>query len=227
MAQWGFSLEDLGVAWPSQWPTHAMAWSALMVSTLVLSMTVLGKEEAKNYPQIEAKVWSASTLGWSALGVDVLLGRLRIHVSRLFAVSHGVAIGHVAGRGHQHHALLGHTLPQGQRRDLWCLPVGVLTCWMTLQTESVFLAWVGHAVVSWFNTAYHVFVALTFTWVGWTKRAAEQGQTGRYGVDVNGPPTAPCVRIPLRQTSRVSMAMRPSESTTTLRVTPDFGAAML
>ena len=38
-----------------------------------------------------------------------------------------------------------------------------------LETGSLLLTVVGHVLVSWFNTAYHVRRNPNMTWVGWTR----------------------------------------------------------
>lgn len=169
MAQFGLSLADLGVAWPSQWPTHVMlAWSALIAGTLV--MTVVGeKEVAKNYPQMKARVWSASTLGWSALGwmcylagYEVMFrGYLLFPLAAMLGVWPAIGISTMIYTVMHFHKGMGETLA--------CLPAGVLICWITLQTESVFLAWAGHAVVALFNTTYQVLRRPEIEWAGWTR----------------------------------------------------------
>ena len=168
-SQWGWSLEEMGVAWPSHISTEVwMAWFALMVSTLVLSM-VAGKEGAKNYPQIRATSWSLSTMFWSGLGWTIYLsayefmfrGFLLFPMASVIGMWPAVAVSTMLYSVTHFH--------KGKGETLWCLPVGVLTCWMTVETGSLLLTVVGHVFVSWFNTAYHVRRNPDMTWVGWTK----------------------------------------------------------
>lgn len=169
MTEFNLSLADLGVAWPSQWPTNVMlAWSVLIAGALV--MTVFGeKEVAKNYPQIEAKVWSASTLGWSALGwmcylagYEVMFrGYLLFPLAAMLGVWPAIGISTMIYTVMHFHKGMGETLA--------CLPTGVLICWITLQTESVFLAWAGHAIVALFNTTYQVLRRPEIEWAGWAR----------------------------------------------------------
>ena len=171
-SQWGWSLEEMGVAWPSHISTEVwMAWFALMVSTLVLSM-VAGKEGAKNYPQIRATSWSLSTMVWSGLGWTIYLsayefmfrGFLLFPMASVIGMWPAVAVSTMLYSVTHFH--------KGKGETLWCLPVGVLTCWMTVETGSLLLTVVGHVLVSWFNTAYHVRRNPDMTWVGWTKGAS-------------------------------------------------------
>jgi len=165
----GWSLADLGVKSPAPAPLELwLWWAALLGSTIVLSM-VAGKEGAKNYPQIRAKEWSLSTMVWSGAGWTLYLsayefmfrGFLIFPVASAIGMWPAVAISTMLYSVTHFH--------KGKGETLWCLPVGVMTCWMTVETGSLFHAAVGHIVVSWFNTAYHVRRNPDMKWVGWRK----------------------------------------------------------
>lgn len=165
----GWSWADLGLRWPAPASNELwLWWCALIVSTVILSV-VAGKEGAKNYPQIRAQEWSLMTMIWSGLGWSVYLvayefmfrGYLLFPLVSELGVWPAVAISTMLYSITHFH--------KGKGETLWCIPVGVMTCWMTLETGSLFHAATGHIVVSWFNTAYHVRRNPTMRWVGLRK----------------------------------------------------------
>ena len=168
-AKWGWTLEDMGVAWPQDVSAEVWGvWTALMISTVVLSM-VAGKEGAKNYPQIRATEWSLSTMIWSGLGWTIYLAAYEFMFRGFLLFPMASAIGTWPAVAISTMLYSVTHFHKGKGETLWCLPVGVLTCWMTVETGSLLLTVVGHVLVSWFNTAYHVRRNPNMTWMGWTR----------------------------------------------------------
>ena len=140
--------------------------------------------------------WSA--LGWMCYpaGYEVMFrGYLLFPLAAMLGVWPAVGISTILPRS---------AFPE--HGALTCLPAGV-DLLITLQTESVFLAWAGHAVVALFNTTYQVLVALRFN--GRVGARLNRGR-GRYGVDVNRSTNVTMRANSSSSNSRVSMAMRPS-----------------
>ena len=165
-AQFGWTTKSLGVTWPTETsPAVWAAWAGLILSTMFLSVAA-GKEGAKNYPQMRVTSWSLSTMVWSGLAWTLYLsayefmfrGFLLFPMASVVGVWPAIAVSTTLYSITHFH--------KGKGETLWCLPVGVLTCWMTLETQSLLHTLSGHVLVAWFNTAYHVRRNPEMVWAG-------------------------------------------------------------
>lgn len=172
----GWRLEDLGVRLPEVTSTAVWLWWLFLIVTTIGLSIAARKEGAKNYPQIRATHWTGMTMFWSAAGWTIYLsayefmfrGFLFFPLATQVGVWPAIAISTMLYSVTHFH--------KGKGETLWCLPVGVMTCWMTLETGSLFHTALGHIVVSWVNTAFHVSRNPQMHWMG-LKKAREARAT--------------------------------------------------
>lgn len=161
-----WSLPDLGCLWTLEAPSDVWLWWVVLVGcTLFLSMAT-AKQGAKNYPQIRAKHWSWATMVISAGGwlVYLLAYEFMFRGYLLFPLAAEWGFWPAAAASTLLYSLTH--FHKGKGEVLWCLPVGILTCYMTYETGSLALTFLGHLVVSWYNTAYHVRRNKDMAWAG-------------------------------------------------------------
>ena len=161
-----WSLPDLGCFWTLEAPSDVWLWWVVLVGcTLFLSMAT-AKQGAKNYPQIRAKHWSWATMVISAGGwlVYLLAYEFMFRGYLLFPLAAEWGFWPAAAASTLLYSLTH--FHKGKGEVLWCLPVGILTCYMTYETGSLALTFLGHLVVSWYNTAYHVRRNKDMAWAG-------------------------------------------------------------
>ena len=145
----GWGPEALGLAWPAA--QNALIWKwTLGLGAAVIGVAALGARKFDpQYPQVQAREWTGSMmavnwLGWALYlaGYEFLFRGVLFHWSRCW-VRPTVSI----------RTVFGYACTQRTGRGHWRHPVGVLLCWVTLQTESLWPAILVHIFMAWTNAA--------------------------------------------------------------------------
>ncbi len=157
------SLADYGVA--AKFPPAFFYWT-LGLGAVVIFLTSRSARQPDNlaqYPEIRRLPWSRSTLLWSALSwVGYLVayellfrGFLLFSCVRAFGDLSAIVINTAI------YALVH--VPKGAKEGIGAIPLGVLLCWITLQTETI-----------WVAVLVHIFLALSNEWFSLKYRLLEQ-----------------------------------------------------
>jgi membrane protease YdiL (CAAX protease family) len=129
-------------------------------------------DNIKSYPQIRKKSWSFSLFFLSAVSWIVYLfsyeflfrGFLLFSCERTFGIWLAITI-NVAFYAAAH-------IPKGMKETLAAIPFGIILCWLTLRTQTIWVAFISHAVLAlsneWFSILAHP--EMKFGLNKWTER---------------------------------------------------------
>lgn len=152
------SWSDYGVS--AKWTPEVLYW-ILGLSAVLIFMTARSTrqpDQLAQYPEIRTNLWSRSLLVWSALSwIGYLLayelmfrGFLLFSCARAFGVTTAIVINTVI------YALVH--VPKSAKEGIGAIPLGLLLCLITFQTQTIWVALVVHWVLSlaneWFALHY-------------------------------------------------------------------------
>ncbi|MBK8969186.1 MAG: CPBP family intramembrane metalloprotease [Lewinellaceae bacterium] len=155
-----FTWADYGVA--AKFPPAFFYWT-ISLSAVVIFMTSRSARQPDNlahYPEIRRLPWSRSTLIWSALSwVGYLIayellfrGFLLFSCVRAYGETSAIVINTAI------YALVH--VPKGPKEGIGAIPLGILLCFITLQTETIWVAVLVHVVLAlsneWFSLKYRL-----------------------------------------------------------------------
>ena len=148
------SIRDVGLWINPATTLFSLGWT-LVLSILVIPMAYFSAkkpENLKNYPQIRAKQWTQKTflinlLGWSLylFGYELLFrGVLFFPLVKTLGIWPAIAI---------NLALYATThIPKGLAETLGAIPLGLVLCLLTLESETVWIAFFVHVALAWTNS---------------------------------------------------------------------------
>ncbi len=154
----GYSLEQFGMAWKAG--SETFYWTVGLGAVVVLMNYFVGKTPSNlaMYPQIRMDSWPPHVVLMSALTwLLYLLGyefmfRGWLLFSCVEAMGPELAIVINASL----YALVH--VPKGLNETVGAIPLGVLLCWLTLQTETIWIAFLVHSIMAlsneWFSMYY-------------------------------------------------------------------------
>ncbi|MCB0531811.1 MAG: CPBP family intramembrane metalloprotease [Lewinellaceae bacterium] len=142
---------DYGVA--AKFPPALFYWTIGLgaVITFMTSRTARQPDNLAQYPEIRKLPWSRSTLIWSALtwagylvAYEMLFrGFLLFSCVRAYGEMSAIVINTAI------YALVH--LPKGPKESIGAIPLGALFCYITLQTETIWVAVLVHLALAWSN----------------------------------------------------------------------------
>jgi membrane protease YdiL (CAAX protease family) len=149
-----YSLADFGLTFIPETTLTSIAW-ILGLAVLIVPVATLSAKNPKNfvnYPQIRAKEWNTSlkvrnALGWAAylFGYEILFrGILLFPLVAEFGVWPAIAV---------NAALYSSThIPKGLDETIGSIPLGIVLSLITLQTGTIWVAFIVHVTMAWTNT---------------------------------------------------------------------------
>ena len=148
------SLADYGLTFKPEYALFTLLW-IVGLSAVVIPLAYISAKKPKNlenYPQIRAKVWTRKTyylnlLGWALylFGYEFLFrGVLLIPLVEPLGVWTAIAI-NIALYSATH-------IPKGLDETIGAIPLGLLLCILTLQSETIWIAFIVHVAMAWTNS---------------------------------------------------------------------------
>lgn len=168
----GKDLKSMGLWFNGNTTVFSIIW-IVVLAIIIIPLTYYAAKRPSNllnYPQIRAKIWTRKTffinlLGWSIylFGYElffrgVFLFTLVDELGIPFAISVNVMF-----------YTLSH-IPKGLGETLGALPFGLLLCFLTIQSATIWIAYFSHLILAFTNCltalAYHKEIYFQ----GWTKK---------------------------------------------------------
>jgi membrane protease YdiL (CAAX protease family) len=155
-----FSWADYGVA--ATFSSESFYWTLGLSALLIFltSRSALQPNNLAQYPEIRVLPWSRNLLIWSALSwIGYLIayellfrGFLLFSCVRAFGAISAVVINAAI------YALVH--VPKGAKEGIGAIPLGLLLCYITLETETIWVAVLVHIVLAlsneWFSLKYRL-----------------------------------------------------------------------
>mgnify|MGYP000010202384 CR=1 FL=1 len=149
-----YGLADYGLTFLPETTLTSMAW-ILGLAVIIVPIATISAKKPKNlvnYPQIRATEWDTSlkiknALGWAAylFGYEILFrGILLFPLVAEFGVWPAIAI-NVALYSATH-------IPKGLDETLGAIPLGIVLSLLTLQTGTIWIAFLVHVTMAWTNS---------------------------------------------------------------------------
>lgn len=142
---------DYGVA--AKFPPAVFYWT-LGLSAIIIPLMFRSSQKPDNlaqYPEVRVKVWSRSLVIWSTLSWMGYLFAYELMFRGFLLFACARAFGAVP-------ALIINTaiyslvhVPKSSREGIGAIPLGLLLCYITFQTETIWVALVVHWVLALFN----------------------------------------------------------------------------
>lgn len=154
----GLGFQRFGVSFKNAMPT---IWWTAVLSLVVLVMNFFATRSADNlaqYPQIRVTNWSRSLIVGSALSWTAYLVAYEFLFRGflLFSCVEEMGIWMAITVNTALYALVH--VPKGIKEAIGAVPLGVLLCWLTLQTGTIWIALFVHVVMAlsneWFSIYY-------------------------------------------------------------------------
>lgn len=149
-----YGLADYGLTFIPETTLTSVTW-ILGLAVLIIPIATISAKNPKNfvnYPQIRAKEWNTSlkvknALGWAAylFGYEILFrGILLFPLVAEFGVWPAIAV-NVALYSSTH-------IPKGLEETIGAIPLGIVLSLLTLQTGTIWIAFLVHVTMAWTNT---------------------------------------------------------------------------
>lgn len=153
----GFALSNYGVKWSVS--TEAWLWTLGLSAVIIalLSRSTRKPHHLQQYPEIRSMT-SSRTIVWSALSwmAYLLAYELMFRGFLLFACVRAFGVWPAIIINTSIYALVH--VPKSAQEGIGAIPLGLLLCYITLRTESIFVAVVVHWVLSlaneWFSLKF-------------------------------------------------------------------------
>lgn len=148
------SFASFGLTYRSETAFFSLAW-ILGLCILVIPLAYLSAKKPKNfenYPQIRTKFWTQkifilNLIGWAVylLGYEMLFrGVLLFPTAKIIGIWPSIAI-NVALYSATH-------IPKGFDETIGAIPLGIVLCILTLQSQTIWIAFFVHLALAWTNS---------------------------------------------------------------------------
>jgi membrane protease YdiL (CAAX protease family) len=158
------SIWEMGLGLGSKWQT--LLWTLGLAGLLMITtfFNASKKDNLALYPQIRAAHWSTSLLVHSALSWALYLLAYEVLFRGIFLFTCNAFLGPLPAIALNASLYSFAHLPKGKKETLGAIPFGLLICWITLSTHSLWTALLVHIAMAWSNEWFSLYYQPQMQW---------------------------------------------------------------